>query len=100
MKKPVAYFFVEGDGMSTYHCKTKEQALIAFQELWNDDIDYSIENYGDQEITIDRIKEAIYYTHKHCGEMTFDEPFCWNCGEPCGTVGRKTFIIDLSPTKK
>lgn len=93
-KGEVAYFFAEGEGMSSYRCKTKEQALKAMQELWNDDIEYSKENYGEQEITLEHIKEVRYYTHKRCGNMTFDDDnMCWECGEPCGTTGRKTFVI-------
>ena len=92
-KTPTAYFFVGGEGMSSYHCKTKEQALEAFKELWADDTDYFEEKYGAQEITIDRIQQERYFTHKACGAMTFGEGICHECGESCGTVGRKTFVI-------
>ncbi len=65
-KTPTAYFFVGGEGMSSYHCKTKEQALEAFKELWADDTDYFEEKYGAQEITIDRLQEEVL-----CAEITF-----------------------------
>lgn len=91
-RKPDANFFSEGCGMYARFCSTKEQALEAMKQLLVDD---SIDA-GDEvakQVVLENIEETRYYTHERCGVFTFGDGDCFECGEQCGTNGRRAFVI-------
>lgn len=79
--------------MVAKYCRSKNEALKAFQELWDEDPEYSVNKYGEQIISMLKIESVRYYTHLACDTQTMTDPVCWACGEICGTTGRHAFMI-------
>lgn len=92
MKKTDANFFSEGHGMYARYCSTKEQALEAMKQLLVDD-QIDPEDEIAKQVILENIEETRYYTHKRCDGFTFGDGDCFECGEPCGTNGRRGFVI-------
>lgn len=91
-RKPDANFFTEGHGMYARYCSTKEQALKAMKQLLVDDLLDKDEGFT-KSVKLENIKETRYYTHKRCDGFTFGDNTCFECGDQCGTNGRRAFII-------
>lgn len=82
--------------MFAKHCKDKRMALKAMQEElngWGER--YIKERIGDVTLTEEAIVETRYFQHRKCETCTVsdDDNLCHECGEPCGTVGRKCFAV-------
>lgn len=94
-RKPEAFLFVENNGMYTKHCKDKKTAIKAMQaelDSWGDE--WVSEHIGEVTLNEETVQEGIYRQHRACETETIgDDDTCNECGEPCGTVGRKTFTI-------
>lgn len=97
-KKIKVNYLFEGLGMYTKGTKNKEKAVKAMYEdaiaeynldkiYWNDTYSFLPE-----EITNESVIETWYYQCRKCGIETIgDDNICYECGESCGTNGRRTF---------
>jgi len=96
MKKGLAYFYSDDDGMFTVGCNTIEEAIVAMKEAWDDDPDYYKEKFGDVVFSKDNIKEDIYFRHRICHYYTIgNDAICGECGEVLKGRAWKTFTINL-----
>lgn len=93
-------YMAEGAGMYTKGFKEKQQAVDAMRKDAQHEHDlnpYEWSNYykfAPSDITLDTVKETWYYQHRSCeSESIGDENDCYECGEPCGTGGRRTFAF-------
>lgn len=95
MKTPHAIINSEQNGVFTFGCKTKEQAVELMQEAIDD---WQCLDVGEEEeqivVDIDRIQAQTMYLHRKCGWYNFEQT-CEECGEHCGTVGRETFYFNF-----
>ena len=93
-KKPEANFFEEGEGMFTHHCRDLKTAIKAMQEEWEIEKEENISNFGNIVFDELTVKEERMYHHRACEWYTIgNDNICGQCGEVCGTVGRKTYSI-------
>lgn len=91
--------YEDHDGMFTFHCSTKEKALVAFQKC----LDEYVQDYPEDSdhlktvvLDINQIQEDRMYSHRNCdGGYMIGEPICWDCGEPTSHFGRLTFTYAL-----
>jgi hypothetical protein len=93
-RKPRALINSEKNGVFTMSCKTKDEALKLMQEEideWQCLEDDEMED-GQIVVDIEEIKETYMYYHRKCSYYNFEQQ-CEECGEQCGTVGRKTFYF-------
>lgn len=88
-RKPAAYKFSEVDGFFTLRCPSREVArdLIEKEARGYDMID------ADKHISLEEVKEERMYYHKACEFYNIGDNTCGECGEPCGTNGRRTFVL-------
>lgn len=71
------------EGISCNGYRTKQTALKAMLELWNDDLEYHKGKYGDITLTEEQIKEEEAVFCESCSYYTInsDDKTCQECGE-------------------
>lgn len=97
-KKIKVCYLKEGIGLYTKGTKIKEEAVKAMYEdaLHEFNIDkldwYDTYSFLPEDITNESVIETWYFQCRKCDMETIgDDNLCYECGEPCGTNGRKTF---------
>ena len=99
MKKVL--YLTEGIGLYTKGVKDKKEAAKLMREEAQREFDVYLAtgsdwgtdfNFLPEDITEESVKEDWYYQHRSCDSETIgDDGICFQCGEPCGTGGRKCF---------
>lgn len=82
-------------GIYVKNCPNKETALKVMREDVAKDEEYYQEffGFGLESLTLDKVREETYYRHRKCHTDNMEERICVECGEECGTVGRKAFAF-------
>lgn len=100
MGREKVFKFRDGCGLYTKGYRDKKSATAAMRHAaestkaenvghWEDWYSYQPE-----EITEETVVETAYRQHRACETETVgDDDTCCDCGEPCGTNGRKTYAF-------
>lgn len=97
-RKPEIVELTEGVGLFTLRCHSKEEAIKLMKDFVSRESELEPQwwseyrGYSSDEITEDTVKEERMYQHRSCG-YSIGDSLCFECGEPCGTVGRKTYVF-------
>ncbi len=87
--KPEAFFLIEGAGIMTKSCGSKEVAIKAMTELLDNDDEYG----GDVKVNKNTVIADRAFWCKKCQTFTLGENICWECNEDLPPTGRLTYRI-------
>lgn len=93
-------FMGEGAGLYTKGFMEKSKAVFAMRREAQREYDISpimwdeYYHFTPEQITEESVVLTWYYQHRSCGTETIgDDNICFECGESCGTRGRRTFAF-------
>lgn len=90
----------EGLGLYTKGFKDKASATKAMRKEaereWASDEGWGEEyfQFKPDDITEESVVETRYYYHRACEIDSIGDNVCYECGETCGTNGRRTFAFN------
>lgn len=93
-------FLRENAGLYTKGAKDKAQAVKSMREIAQKEYDIDpilwekSYHFKPEDITEETVKDTRYYQCRRCDVETIgDDNICFDCGEPVGTTGRRTFAF-------
>lgn len=98
MKKVL--YMTEGFGLYTKGIKEKSEAVQAMRKEAQHEHDLDPESWGNwykfspEDIKDESVKQLWYFQCRRCDTETIgNDNICHECGETCGTNGRRTFAF-------